>query len=131
MVDLPINVQFPVPPTIFTRLEALPANPYAFGLHLLDRVRGPVGVDAFGFAWQFVLTPAGVGETVRSVTTFEEPLAQVLEVKNDITGATLNGKVYNLDQDEGRIFFSEFPIRRISVDILPATTLNLWWILVL
>ena len=119
------------PPTILTSLEALPGNPYGPGLHLLDRPRGPINCDAFGFAWLFIATPVGVGRVARSVTTFQESLAQVLEVKTDITAATLNGEVYNLDQDEGRQYFSEFPITRISVTILPATALNLYWVLLL
>jgi hypothetical protein len=119
------------PPTFLTQLEALPGNPYGPGLHLLDRPRGPINCDAFGFGWLFIGTPVGVSQTARSVTRYGEPLAQVLEVKSDVTAATLNGEVYDIDQDEGRQYFSEFPITRISVTILPACSLNLYWILIL
>jgi hypothetical protein len=130
MVAVSIAQQLLNPPTIFTQLEHVAGAPFGAGLHLIDRVRGPIGVDAFGFAWLFTGTPAGVGQTVQAVTTFEQPLAQVLEVKQDITAATLNGRVLDLDQDEGRSYFSEFPLLRLSVYVLPATTLDLWWILI-
>jgi hypothetical protein len=131
MVSIPIQNLFLSPPTIFTRLEALPGNPYGPGAHLLDRPRGPINLDAFGFGWLFIATPAGVGRVVRNVTTFEETLAQVLEVKQDITGATLNGEVYAIAQDEGRQLFSEFPLTRINLWVAPATAINLYWVLVL
>jgi hypothetical protein len=136
MPSLPFQLQiplpFPHPPSILTSLEALPANPYLEGNYLLNRPRGPLETDAFGFAWQFIGTPAGVGESfLNPATTFEEYLAVVMEVKSDIGATTFNGEQYFLQQDEGRIQFSEFPITRISVRVLPACALNLYWILFL
>lgn len=130
MALVSIGQQLLNPPSFLTQLEHVVGAPFGHGLHLIDRVRGPIGLDAFGFAWTFVATPAGVGEQVLSVTTFEQALAQVLEVKTDITPVTFNGRVYDLDQDEGRIIFSEFPLTRLSVDVLPACSLDMWWILI-
>lgn len=136
MPDFPFQFQvplpFPHPPSILTSLEALPGNPYLEGNYLLNRTRGPLETDAFGFAWQFIGTPAGVGQTLFvPATTFDIYLAAVMEVKSDIGGTTFNGEQYFLQQDEGRIQFSEFPITRLSVYVLPACALNLYWILFL
>lgn len=133
MASVGIQLQFPQPPTILTRLETIPGMPLVGpGIFFLDRPRGPVNTDAFGFAWQFVTTPVGVGRTVgQNVTIFEQYLSVCLEVKSDITGTTLNGNAYFIVQDEGRQLFSEFPITRLSVWVAPATSIEIKWVLVL
>jgi hypothetical protein len=128
-VKLPL--QFPDPPTRLTTREALPGNPYAAGLHLLDRPRGPINLDAFGLAWQITGVPIGVGRRVTGVTTYDRVLLELLEIPIDLTGATSNGPLRQVDQDEGRFYFSEFPIERISAWIYPFCSANFWWILVL
>jgi hypothetical protein len=136
MGDFPFQFQlplpFPHPPSILTSLEALPGNPYGPGSHLLDRPRGPINCDAFGFAWIFAGTPAGVGRTMgMPQTTYEEVLAQIVEVKSDVGATLFFGQTYNIQDDDGRIQFSEFPIYRINAWVAPATLLNLYWILFL
>lgn len=131
MANLGIALQFPTPPLDLTHQEALAGNPYSAGVHLLDRVRGPINLDAYGIYWQAHLVPSGIGQTMgRNVTTFEQPIAQLLQVKMDILSVVQNGPMLPIVQDEGIMMFDEFPILRVSAWIETGCELNFWWVVV-
>jgi hypothetical protein len=131
MVSLPLPFQFPIPPARLTQLEALPGNPYTGpGFFTLTRPRGPIPTDAYGIAWQ-AFPPIGYGTRVWTVTTFEEPVAQLLVVKKDLLGVTLNGQVVDIDQDEGRLMFDEsLNVEQVTLYVIAAAHVNLSWVLV-
>lgn len=131
MASEPINTQFPVPWGRFTQLEALSGNPYTAGLHLVDRIRGPINCDAFGFAWQAASIAPGIGQVSKTVTRYDRVVAELMEVKLDFLAATYNGPIHLVEQDEGRFLFSEFPIERMSCWVSPGVSMNFYWILAL
>lgn len=125
-----VNLQFPAPPTIFTHREAVSGSPFSTGLYHIDRPRFLLNLDAFGFYWRFSSVPVGVGQTPAPVTIYEEPLAQVLEVKTNAAAELLNGRHYDLNEDEGYFYFSEFPLVRLTLQVWPATVLEAWWMVI-
>jgi hypothetical protein len=131
MANLGIALQFPTPPLDLTHREALPGNPYSAGIHLLDRVRGPINCDAFGIYWVNTLNPIGIGRTVgQNTIRFEEPIGQLLQVKEDILSVVQNGPVVPIIEDQGIMMFDEFPILRVSAWVQVGCQFNFFWVVV-
>lgn len=133
MVTIPLaNLFDHAPPGQITVMETVVGSPFSSGFHLIDRPRLGIGLDAFGINWTFTLVPAGVGRTVgQTIITFEQYLAQVSEIQTDIGATTFFKAFYNLDTDEGRLYFTEFPLTRCGLWVAPATQIALKWVLVL
>lgn len=131
MANVPINLQFPVPPTILTSREALPGNPYSGPLQHLKRIRGPIQCDAFGIDWLVTVTPPGIGSSIDTDVVFDRPILQLREVKPDIGGTLISGPVLDLSEIQGRHYFSEFPLDNVALFVYPFCEVNLWWVLVL
>lgn len=131
MANLGIALQFPTPPLDLTHQEALPGNPYSAGIHLLDRVRGPINCDAFGVYWIVHLVPQGIGKTVgQNTVRFEEPVGQLLQVKEDILSNVQNGPIVPILEDEGIMMFDEFPILRVSAWVQIGCQIEFFWVVV-
>lgn len=131
MANVPISQFFDTPPDILTSLEALPANPYSGPLQFVDRVRGPVGLDAFGIQWQVTLAPAGIGSTIYTQINYDRVVMELREVKSDIGGTLVFGRTLDVSEAEGRMFFSTFPLTRLALWVYPGVEVQLHWILVL
>jgi hypothetical protein len=131
MANVPINLQFPQPPTILTTMEALPGNPYMGPLQFIDRPRLGIGLDAFGLQWQFTIVPPGIGTTIKSDLVYDRPLLEWREVKSDLGGTLVTGPTIDTNEAIGRHFFSEFPLVRLALYVYPGCEVNLFWILVL
>src|SRR5690242_17668138 len=111
-MSTPVSIiqQFLHPPVGLTRLEALPANPYS-GLNGLQRIRGPVNVDAFGIRWLITAFPPGYGVTpAAGDNKFDRPVIDIA-VRHQL----LSGEVVTTSQMEsiraaGTMMFEEsFP----------------------
>jgi hypothetical protein len=131
MANVPVQQLFWVPPTILTTRVALPGNPYSGPLQFVDRVRGPVGVDAFGIDWEITITPAGIGTKIDTQVVFDRTILQLREVKPDLGGTLISGPPIDIDAIEGRHYFSEFPLTRVALFVYPFCEVNLYWVLVL
>jgi hypothetical protein len=131
VASIPIQLQFPDPPTILTQREALPGNPYSGPLQFIDRVRGPIGTDAFGIDWLVTVTPPGIGSTIDTDVTFDRDIIGLREVKEDIGSTLISGPQTLIREIQGRMYFSEFPLTRLALWVYPFCEINLWWVLVL
>lgn len=131
MVSVNLPNQFPRPPDRLMHNEALPGNPYGAGYYLLDRPRLLQPTDAFGIAWVAAAVPTGIGQRVAAVTTYEDPIAQILVVKKDFAGVTFNGQVVDVLQDQDRVIFDDWiNVQRVGVWVYTACALNLYWLVV-
>lgn len=130
MTDLGIALQFPTPPLDLTHLEALPLNPYGPGLHFVDRVRGPIAVDAYGMYWQVHSTTPGIGQTIRTQLYFDRPLLEIRQIQEDLVSNVEGGPVIFTDEAAGYIKFVEFPILRVAIWVYPGCSFDLSWIVV-
>lgn len=131
MANINITQLLVTPPTILTTMEAVIGNPFFAGRYFLDRVRGPIGLDAFGVQWSVTVTPPGMGSFIRTDIQFDRDVLEIREVKSDLGGTLVEGERHLTAAQAGRIFFSEFPITRIAVWIYPGCEVNFEWILVL
>jgi alpha-glucuronidase len=130
MADLGLALQFPIPPLDLTHQEALPGNHYGPGVHLLDRIRGPINCDAYGIYYKAQSVASGIGRTVGRTVTYDEPYAEILQVKEDILSNIQNGPYTYCTRDQGIVMFDEFPILRVSVWVAPACSVDLFWVVV-
>ncbi len=130
MVQLPIPLQFPIPPLDLTHQEALSGNHYGPGVHLLDRVRGPINCDAYGIYYVAQQVPIGIGRTVGRTVTYDEPYAEILCVKEDIASHIQNGQYTYCVRDQGIVMFDEFPILRVSLWVAPGALVDVFWVVV-
>lgn len=131
MVDIQIPGLFTDPPEIITTREALPGNPYSGPLQFIDRVRGPVGLDAYGIDWLVTIAPPGIGSTLYTDVVFDRAMIQIREVGPDLGGTLISGPAIDLVELQGRHYFSQFPLTRLALWVLPFVEINLWWVLVL
>ena len=130
MADLGLALQFPIPPLDLTHQEAVAGSPFGPGLYHLDRVRGPINCDAYGVYFRENGVAPGIGRTVTPVTIYETMYGQLLEVKEDILSNIQNGPHLDLKVDQGIFMFDEFPILRVTLLVLPACSVELWWVVV-
>ena len=129
----PVSIieQFLHPPISLCALEALPGNPYS-GLNGLQRIRGPVNVDAFGIRWLITAFPAGYGVSVGAAVNFFDRTILELGIQHRM----LDGTIVVTQQEETRLvtgysmFDAAFPYV-VDVQLAPGVAANLWWILVL
>lgn len=130
MADLGLALQFPIPPLDLTHRELVTGSPFGPGVHLLDRVRGPINCDAYGVYYRANLIASGLGGTVGRTITYESPYAEILQVKEDILSAIQNGPYTYCVRDQGIVMFDEFPILRVSLWVETACSVDLWWVVV-
>lgn len=130
MADLGLALQFPIPPLDLTHQEAVTGSPFGPGVHLVDRIRGPINCDAYGVYYRENGVAVGIGRTIQVVTVYEQPYAQILQVKEDIFSVIQNGPHLDVRNDQGIFMFDEFPILRVSLWVAPACSIELWWVVV-
>jgi hypothetical protein len=130
MSNLGIALQFPTPPLDLTHRELVAGSPFGAGVHLVDRVRGPINCDAYGVYFRANSVASGLGGTVGRTVTYEQPYAEILQVKEDILSAIQNGPYTYCTRDQGIVMFDEFPILRVSLWVAPACSVDLWWVVV-
>lgn len=132
-MSTPVSIiqQFLHPPIGLLVLEALPANPYS-GLNGLQRIRGPINVDAFGIRWQIVGYPAGYGVTPRAGDNqFDRPVIEVA-VQHQLLDSTLVVTEQSFfDRAAGHVLFNESFPYIIDVELAPGITADLFWLLAL
>ncbi len=103
----------------------------AGNVHTLQRVRGPINVDAFGITWSVTTAPAAAGRRTRVVTTFEDSFIQLGVRYTDLSGHDFYGQLFDVNQD-GQYFMWDQPIpTAIDVWVFPNFAVTMYWLLAL
>ena len=131
MSDVSIIQQFLHPPVGLMTREVISGGPYS-GYNSFQRVRGPVGVDAFGIGWDIEEVPDGYG-------SFGDPLAviydrQVLTMRvlhRLFDGSDAWTQAVFANEQNGYILFNESFPWLIRTLLSPGVTASFYWLLVL
>jgi hypothetical protein len=123
--------QFLHPPVGLTALEALSGNPYS-GLVALDRVRGPVRVDAFGIRWLITGYPDGYGVTPRAGNNaFDRNVIEIAIVHQTLDSNLVVSEQVQSYFAAGTLMFEESFPYVVDVELAPGIEANLYWVLIL
>jgi hypothetical protein len=123
--------QFLHPPINLCTLEAIPGSPFT-GLNALQRIRGPINVDAFGLSWLITSAPAGYGLNIGAAVNFyDRPVLQV-----GIFHKLFDGSLNVSQQEEtslvkGYIMFNESFPDVVDVLLQPFVEADFNWVLLL
>ena len=117
------------PPFGILRRETL--GPLTAGLSSVQRVRGPIGVDAFGISFSFFTIPAAFGWTDGVVKVYEERILQWAPIYTDLTGHDFVGGIYDLHQEGELLFFPQALPTRIDVSVQVGCTVIFYFLVAL
>lgn len=99
--------------------------------NILQRVRGPITVDAFGIAWSVTTAPAGAGRRVRLSTDYEDSFMQLGVRYTDLGSHDFYGQLFDQNID-GQYFLWDQPIpTSIDVWVFPNFAVTLYWLVAL
>lgn len=131
----PVSIiqQFLHPPIGLCVLEPLPGNPYGpGGLVGLQRIRGPVNVDAFGIRWLITSYPAGYGVDVGAAVNFFDRTVLSIGVQHQLfSGTIIVTEQLDTRLAAGHLMFQESFPYIVDVQLAPGVEANFWWLLVL
>lgn len=100
-------------------------------LQTLQRIRGPINVDAFGIAWSVFTAPAAAGRRTRVVTQYEDTFLQIGVRYTDLGGHDFFGEVIDVNED-GKYFLWAQPIpTAIDCWVFPGFSVTMFWLLAL
>jgi hypothetical protein len=123
--------EFAHPPWGSLSRELIATLTFAGNNHVLQRVRGPINVDAFGIAWSVTTAPAGAGRQTRLVTNYEDAFMQLGVRYTDLGGHDFYGELFDQHVD-GQYFLWNQPIpTAIDVWIFPNFAVTMYWLLAL
>jgi len=97
----------------------------------LQRVRGPINVDAFGIAWSVFAVPAQAGRRVRVVTEYEDNFMQYGVLYTDLTGHSFYGELADVSLDGQYVLFQQPLPTSVDIWIFPGFSVTLYWLLAL
>lgn len=99
--------------------------------HVLQRIRGPVNVDAFGITWSVTTVPAQAGRQSRLSTDFEDPFLQLGVRYTDLGGHDFYGQLFNQTVD-GQYFLWDQPIpTAVDLWVFPNFGVTMYWLVAL
>jgi len=130
----PVSIiqQFLHPPIGLCVQEALPGNPYPDGIHALQRIRGPVNVDAFGLRWLIASSPPGYGIDIgAAVNFFDRTILQIGVQHRLFDGTIVTTQQLDTRLAQGHVMFDESFPYVVDVQLPPGVTADFWWLLVL
>jgi hypothetical protein len=131
MPDVGVIQQFLHPPIGVLAREVIAGGPFS-GYHSFQRVRGPVGVDAFGIGWSLETWPAGYG-------TFGDPVGvffdrNVLELRvlhRFFDGSDAWTQRVESDSQVGFVLFNEALPWLVRTQLAPGVTGSYFWLVAL
>jgi microsomal dipeptidase-like Zn-dependent dipeptidase len=97
----------------------------------IQRIRGPVNVDAFGISFDFFTIPAAFGWTEGLVKRYENRILQFAPLYTDLAGHTFHSQITDV-YEEGLYFYFEdlFP-SRIDVYVTVGCVVIPYWLVAL
>ncbi|SRR5712691_3662981 len=101
------------------------------GVTQIQRIRGPVNVDAFGLSFSFFTIPAAFGRTTRIHTDFELPIVEVAPLYTLFDGHTFYGPTQVLTHEGDLIFLDQLFPTRIDVWVQVGCVVTQFWLVAL
>lgn len=123
--------EFAHPPWGSLSRELIGTFSFTGSVHVLQRVRGPVTVDAFGLAWGLFTIPAGAGFQKGVVKTYHDRFLQVGVRFTDLGGHDFYGEMLDIDQDGAYHLFDQPLPTAIDIYVFPNYAITLYWLLAL
>jgi len=128
-----------VPSGIITSLEHPPygvlSREFAFnltaGVTQVQRIRGPVNVDAFGLSFSFVTIPAAFGFTQQIHKDYEEPIVEVAPLYTLFDGHTFYGPTQVLHHEGDMLFLDQLFPTRVDVWVQVGCVVAQYWLVAL
>jgi hypothetical protein len=96
----------------------------------LTRPSGPVGVDAFGFTWDFFTIPAGFGSTPGNPTRYENRMLQLGVVHADLGGHLYYSEYHDFDVEGIYLIFERLAPVRLDYNIAPGVVITGFWLVI-
>jgi hypothetical protein len=86
-----------------------------YGLTSIQRIRGPVNVDAFGISFSFFTIPAAFGWTQQVHKDYEIPICEWVPAYTILSGGTVYGPSEVLTHEGDIYYFDQLLPTRIDV----------------
>jgi len=131
MVQVPqgIITQLAHPPYgLLSRETAFLLGP---GVTQLQRIRGPVNVDAFGIAFSFITIPAGFGRRNNIHVDYENPIVIFAPLYTLFDGHDQYGDTVEVMHEGDLYYLGQLFPKRIDVWVAPGCTVQQYFVLAL
>jgi len=101
------------------------------GVTQVQRIRGPVNVDAFGLSFSFITVPAAFGYTQRIHKDYEIPIVQVAPLYTLFDGHGLYGPIQELTHEGDIVYLDQLFPTRVDVWVQVGCLVAQYWIVAL
>lgn len=132
MVQVPQGIiQLATHPPFGVIQRELIATPLTYGVTQLQRIRGPVNVDAFGMSFDFFTIPAEFGSTQMVSTRYEHVIVQMAPLYTDLSGHDMYGPMVDISEEGQYYFFDALLPTRVDVFVQVGCVVTGFWLVAL
>lgn len=130
MPDVGVVQQFLHPPIGLLRRETIAID--QTGYHSYQRVRGPVGVDAFGIGWNINTWPSGYGTFDSPIDVlFDRAVVQIRVLHRFLDGSDAWTQTTDSNEQVGFILFKEALPWLVRTLLSPGVAGDFYWLVAL
>jgi len=101
------------------------------GVTQVQRIRGPINVDAFGLSFSFITIPAAFGSTQAIHKDYEPPIVEIAPVYTLFDGHTVYGPSQVLHHDGDLLFLDQLFPTRVDVWVQVGCLVSQFWLVAL
>ena len=101
------------------------------GLYQLQRIRGPVNVDAFGVSFSFFTIPAAFGHTDRTDRDYELPIAEWSAAYTMLDGHVVTSPPQVVRHEGDLYWFDQLLPLHVNVWVQVGCAVTVFWLLAL
>lgn len=131
MPDVSVVQQFLHPPIGLLAREVIAGGPFS-AYNSFQRVRGPVGVDAFGIGWDLEDWPDGYGTSGEPVALVFDRTVLVLRILHRFfDGSDAWTQVATVRNQTGFVLFDEALPWLVRTNLSPGVSASFWWLVAL
>jgi len=101
------------------------------GVTQVQRIRGPINVDAFGLSFSFITIPAKFGFTQQVHKDYEVPIVEMAPLYTMFDGHTVYGPTVTLTHEGDLIFLDQLFPTRVDVWVQVGCLVSQYWLVAL